>query len=226
MNLQTIYRGKELPLADYFESKKASLATEFLTEYPEFNSIEPLPNSDLLQNKITEALGNRTQPGPPWELLQIKGTYHFNGPYRPGLYSIDESRSKFPTATSFINYFGEAVRSISYSVLEPHSIIARHWDHENREGEFIRVHIPLIIPPGDLGMEVNGEVINWSETIGFNNLLFHSVWNFTDYRRLILILDLQRSHLGLPNEPPWTEKIKTDAVPFPKTSKFIARQPT
>ena len=221
MKRQTIYRGKELPFADYFESKKSSLATEFLLEYPEFNSTETLHNLDILQNKITTTLGNSTRSGPPWELLQIKGTYNFNGPLQPGLYSIDEARSKFPTATSFIDYFGEAVRSISYSVLEPHSTIARHWDHENREGKFIRVHIPLIIPSGDLGIEVNGEVTNWSESFAFNNLRLHSAWNFTDHRRLILILDLQRSHLGLPDEPAWTQATNADAVPFPKTPVFI-----
>lgn len=221
MKSQTIYRGKQLPFADYFESKRVALAAEFLLEYPEFDSPEPLHNLDILQNKITTTLGNSTRSGPPWELLQIKGTYHFNGPYRPGLYSIDEARSKFPTATSFVDYFGEAVRSISYSVLEPHSTIARHWDHENREGKFIRVHIPLIIPSGDLGIEVNGEVVDWSESFGFNNLQLHSAWNFTDHRRLILILDLERSYIGLPDEPPWTQATNAGTVPFPKTPVFI-----
>ena len=221
MKLQTIYRGKELPLADYFESKRAALAAEFLLEYPEFHSTEPLHNLDVLQNRISAILGNKTGPGAPWELLQIKGTYGFNGPLRPGLYSIDMSRSKFPTATSFVDYFGEAVRSISYSVLEPHSTIARHWDHENCEGKCIRVHIPLIVPHGDLGLEVNGEIANWTESFGFNNLRLHSAWNFTDHRRLILILDLERSHLGLPDEPPWTQATNAGTVPFPKTPDYF-----
>ncbi len=222
MKPQTIYRGKELPFADYFESKKEDLIKEFLVQYPEFNSIKPLHNLDLLQNKITEALGNRTQPGSPWEILQIKGTYFGEPPYY-GSQPFEESKAKFPTATSIIDYFGfNVVRSISYSVLEPHSTIARHWDHENHEGKFIRVHIPLIVPHGDLGMEINGEVVDWSESFGFNNLRLHSVWNFTDHRRLILLLDLERLHLGLPDEPPWSETTNADTVPFPKTPVFLS----
>jgi hypothetical protein len=218
---KTIYRGKELPYVDYFESKKADLTKEFLAQYPEFYTTDPLRDLPMLQNKITAALGSSSTPNSPWELLQIKGTYFGEPPYY-GSQSIDESRAKFPTAMNIIDYFGpDVVRSISYSVLEPHSTIARHWDVENREGKFIRVHIPLIVPSGDLGIEVNGEIIEWSEPFAFNNLLLHSAWNFTNHRRLIIISDLKRSYLGLPDEPPWTEQTNANAVPFPKTPVYV-----
>lgn len=219
---KTIYRGKEIPYADYFESKREDLTKEFLAQYPDFSSTEVLNNSDIMQNKITAKISTTRGRGTAWKLLNIKGSYYGEPPYY-GSQSFDESKAKFPTMISIIDYFGfDNLGSVTYSVVEAHGIIARHTAPENRAGKFIRCHIPLIVPSGDLGMEINGEIVDWSEPFAFNNQIIHSVWNHTDYRRLILMIDLKRSHIGLPDAPPWTEETNANAVFFEKTHNKVA----
>jgi len=212
-----IYRGKELPFVDFFEGKKEGLRSEFLAEFPDFSSTEVLNNSDIMQNKITEKISTTQGRGTAWKMLPVKGSFFGEPPYY-GAYSFEESRRKFPTMVDIIEFFGfDNLGSVTYSVLEAHGIIARHTGIENRAGKFIRCHIPLIVPDGDLGMEINGELIDWAEPFGFNNQIIHSVWNHTDYRRLVLMIDIRRSHIGLPDAPHWTEETNIDAIPFPKT---------
>ena len=216
-----IYRGKELPFFDYFESKKEGLRNEFLAEYPDFSSTQILENSDILQNDITAKISTTRGRGTAWKQLIVKGSYFGKPPYY-GSYSIEESTAKFPTTVSIIDFFGfDNLGAVTYSVLEANGIIARHTGPENRAGKFIRCHIPLIVPEGDLGMEINGEVIDWAESFGFNNQIIHSVWNNTDYRRLVLMIDIRRSYIGLPDAAPWTEETNANAVPFEKTHNKV-----
>lgn len=218
MEDKTIYRGKELPFFDFFESKKESLKNEFLAQYPDFNSTEVLNNSDIMQNPITAKISSTQGRGTAWKMLPVKGSFFGEPPYY-GAHSFEESKEKFPTMVSIIDFFGfDNLGSVTYSTLEARGIIARHTGIENRAGKFIRCHIPLIVPEGDLGMEINGEIIGWSESFGFNNQIVHSVWNNTDYRRLVLMIDIKRSHIGLPDAPPFSEDTYTNAVPFPKTA--------
>ena len=223
MEYKTIYRGKELPFVDYFESKKEALTKEFLAQYPDFCSTEVLNNSEIMQSKATAAFSTTRGRGTAWKLLNVKGQHYGDAPYF-STQPFEESKAKFPTMTSFIDYFGfENLGSVTYSILEANGIIARHTGPANREGKFIRYHIPLIVPEGDLGMEINGEVVDWSEPFGFDNQTIHSVWNNTDYRRLILMIDLRRSYLGLPDAPHWTEEAEIEAnkIPFAKTHNKV-----
>lgn len=225
MEYKHIYLGKELPFVDYFESKKESLRNEFLAEYPDFSSTEVLKNSDIMQNNITAKISTTRGRGTAWKMLPVKGSYFGQPPYY-GAYSLEESKAKFPTMVSIIDFFGfDNLGAVTYSVLEANGIIARHTGPENRAGKFIRCHIPLIVPEGDLGMEINGEVVDWSESFGFNNQIIHSVWNNTDYRRLVLMIDIRRSHIGLTDAQPWTEETNANAVPFPKTHNKVSIGP-
>ena len=225
METKTIRFGKDLPFLDYFESKKEDLRKEFLTQYPDFSSTEVLENSDIMQNDITAKISTTQGRGTAWKLLVIKGVYYGNPPYY-GTIPFEESREKYPTMVSIVEHFGlDNLGTVSYSVLEANGIIARHTGIENRAGKFIRYHIPLIVPEGDLGMEVNGEIVDWSEPFGFNNQIIHSVWNDTNYRRLVLMIDLRRSHIGLPDAAPWSKRTNIRAVPFPKTENKVIMGP-
>ena len=48
-------------------------------------------------------------------------------------------------------------------------LIGRHMDVENRLHNFIRIHIPLIVPEGEIGLEVNGHNLKWNELFAFDN---------------------------------------------------------
>ena len=61
----------------------------------------------------------------------------------------------------------------------------------------IRVHFPLIVPEGDVGIEVGGEKLKWEvgKPLIFDDTYEHCVWNNTKGNRVILLFDLW--HPGL-----------------------------
>ena len=61
----------------------------------------------------------------------------------------------YPTAYKLITEFGDKCPIANYSSFAPHTILNRHTGPENRNGKHIRIHIPLIIPEGDVFFEVN-----------------------------------------------------------------------
>lgn len=209
--MKNIYKGREIKFYDYFESKKAALIADFLAEFPDFSSTASLKDAARIENQVTAKISQTNNRGTAWKLLLARSSWQ-------DIISDDELKSKFPTLNEIIEFFGEEnLALVSYSILEANGIIARHTGPENRAGKFIRIHVPLIVPTGDLGMEVNGEIVDWTDTFGFNNQIIHSVWNDTPYRRLILLIDVRRSHCELPDAPPWTEQTNANAVPFPRT---------
>jgi aspartyl/asparaginyl beta-hydroxylase (cupin superfamily) len=83
--------------------------------------------------------------------------------------------------------------SISLSRLAPGSLIAEHNGDTNA---VIRSHFGIEIP-GTLpqcGFKVNGAERNWEEGkwLLYNDACRHSAWNYTDKRRIIMILDVIR----------------------------------
>jgi hypothetical protein len=104
----------------------------------------------------------------------------------------------FPTATKLTKKYFKCVGCSGYSSLEPYGIIKKHVDVENRRHKFVRIHIPLIIPEGDVGLEVNGQKLYWSDLFAFDNGEKHSAYNRTKKRRLIYIIDITRDFLSIP----------------------------
>jgi len=104
----------------------------------------------------------------------------------------------FPTMKGISEHYGDICSMIMYSILPAQSIIERHTGHENAEGQNIRIHIPLIVPEGDLFLEAQGEEVDWLHPWGFNNQYIHSAHNNTDEHRLIMVIDLKRTYCGIP----------------------------
>lgn len=83
------------------------------------------------------------------------------------------------------------VTSAMFSMLKAGSRIARH------RGPYlgvIRCHIPLLVPTGDCGICVAGEVFRWQHGIPlvFDDTLEHEAWNSTKEDRVVLFLDFVR----------------------------------
>lgn len=110
----------------------------------------------------------------------------------------DYATRNFPTAYKLIKEFWDDCPIASYSYMAPGTVLHRHTGPENRLGEYIRIHIPLIIPPGDVFFEVDGEETTWDDIFGFDNQLVHSAHNLSDGHRLIFLIDIKRSRIGLP----------------------------
>jgi aspartyl/asparaginyl beta-hydroxylase (cupin superfamily) len=63
--------------------------------------------------------------------------------------------------------------------------------HEGLQLNFLRCHLGLDVPQGDIGMDVAGETFRWQEgkAFVFDDRKLHHVWNRTSQDRIILIID-------------------------------------
>ncbi len=195
---QGIFRRHELAIADYLMSFKEDLTKEFLAYHTDFidgNFEKGIP----YWNPVVDVDSIKTNKA-SWKISNVK--YNFapaNAKFEKDHSIItDEIKQRFPTAVKLTEEFGDDCPISNYSILEANSVIRRHTGIENRTGEYIRIHIPLIVPPGEIFFEVNGEEIDWSDIFAFDNQQVHSAYNNTPYRRLVYLIDIRRSRVGLP----------------------------
>lgn len=97
-----------------------------------------------------------------------------------------------PRSTAILERIPHLV-SASLSVLEPGANINPHQGDTNA---VVRVHLALSVPAGlpQCGFRVLDDIRPWREgkTLLFCDAHSHTVWNQTDRRRLILLLDIMR----------------------------------
>lgn len=145
-----------------------------------------------------------------WKTLTIKYEHKKANQYKIN----EEAKTKYPAAYELMQYYGDDCGIATYSIIEPNSVIDRHTGPENRDGEYLRIHIPLVIPDGDIFFEVLGQVVYWDDIWGFNNQLIHSAHNYTNEYRLVFIIDLRRTAIGLKPGEPFNEEWQLNAKPF------------
>ena len=243
---QAIYRRHEIPVADYLMSFREKLTEEFLAG---FNSLEevfanercvrtlgwdhqgyngvknqqnvdpiPLETFDQETNQFKENLNS-------WKNLALK--YETRTPTWADDQKYDlekenpEWATQYPTAMYLTKKYGEYCPISLYSVIGPRTILHRHTGPENRSGKYIRIHIPLIVPKGDIFLEVNGEKVDWSDLVGFNNQLAHSSWNLSNEYRLNFMIDLDREFIGLPPGLVYDARLETYAKPFNEKEYYL-----
>jgi Aspartyl/Asparaginyl beta-hydroxylase len=212
-----IFKREDFPKdAEYM----MSLADRLRDEYINYNikviqqdpSKEKLVGENTYQGNIDHLLD---RPG-TWKSISLK--------YRHENMVIDadeELRRYLPTAVALTEYYGDDCPLSNYSTIEPDTIIHRHTGIENRSGEYIRVHIPLIIPEGDVFFEAAGQVVRWDDIFAFDNQKVHSAWNCTDKRRAVFIIDVRRKRLGLPPGQPYDAmRDEVTVTPFIYKGKF------
>jgi len=133
---------------------------------------------------------------------------------------------RYPTMRKILMKYDKICPIANYSVLAPHSVIERHTGPENRDGKYVRVHIPLIIPEGDVFFEAAGETIDWSNIWAFHNQFAHSAHNRTDEFRLCCLIDLDREAIGMEPGAPYDPAYeKENLPPFEWNGKLDHTQP-
>lgn len=198
-SLKKIWLRDEISVADELLSYVSALREEFLLRHPDFIdgafargvpiTLPSLPNSSALTTRM-EA----------WKMDGLQYRWDDAGILNER-YKDSKIQKRYPTACAIIKKYGNNCGCVGYSVLEKNAIITRHTGIENRDNEYLRIHVPLIVPSGDIFFEVEGLEIDWSDIWGFDNQLIHSAHNLTDKRRLVFLIDLRRDFLGLPNQP-------------------------
>jgi aspartyl/asparaginyl beta-hydroxylase (cupin superfamily) len=135
--------------------------------------------------------------------------------------AYDTIKQHYPKLTEMIDklrteYGIDSVNKVTYSILVANGNIGVHTGRDNIHSEYIRCHIPLIIPEhtrDEMYLEANADKVYWTETWGFDNQIPHTAKNATDYHRLVLIIDISRDALCI------TKKKKSW-----KLLKYIKRQ--
>jgi hypothetical protein len=210
---KNIYRRHELPqdIVEYLESKKDALLKEFLDYHPDFVDGEfkkgvPFVHADP-NIDVTEVTGNAYA----WKMTFVK----YNFARKNISFEMDKDvKPLFPVACEIAEHFGDICPIATYSVLEANSKIDRHTGPENRENDYIRIHLPLLVPEGDIFFEVLDEEITWESIFGFDNQKPHSAWNHSPHRRLVYFVDLKRTAIGLPQGEIFTKEQELATPPF------------
>ena len=203
MTIKNIYRRQDLgEYADYFMSFREQLTQDFLKFSPEylngsFEEGHPIPQAADILNNFDD-----------WLSTPIKYVFE-----NLNVSASPESAVNIKTAIDLVKEFEEDCPIANYSVIKPNSCIFRHTGPENRSGEFVRVHIPLIVPHGDIFFEVGGEIVRWDDIFAFNNEIVHSAHNHTPSWRLVFLIDIRRSRIGLPPGRPYDKIRDEDSYP-------------
>lgn len=203
MMVKNVYRREDLgEYADYFMSFQSQLREDFLKFSPDyingsFKEGHSIPQAAPVLNNVDD-----------WLTAPIK--YVFD---TINVFASPESAVHLKTAVKLVTEFQDDCPIANYSVIKPNSCIFRHTGPENRSGEFVRIHIPLIIPDGDVFFELGGEKIYWNDIFAFNNEIIHSAHNHTPNWRLIFLIDIRRSRIGLPPGRPYDKVRDEDSYP-------------
>lgn len=228
--MKKIWRGEEIPIAKFLMSFQSQLREEFLAgsssleeaclKYttdsldlrlfgiPLEESTKGIVSKDPVSGEFKSNVGG-------WKGIHFKYERHDDLiDFKLDRTENDQLAKKYPTGYKLVKSFGEFCPIASYSILAPQTILYRHTGPENRTGEYIRIHIPLIIPEGDVFLEASGEEVTWDNIWGFNNQHAHSAYNLTDEWRVIFMIDLHREHIGMEPGEPFTDEIDLSHKPF------------
>jgi hypothetical protein len=192
--MQSIWYRNEIRIADELMELAPKLRDEFLEYHKDFHTTFKGGTSYAATNPL--AILDEKEKN-DWK---VEGLRYALPEQRieQNFFLEPRVRSIFPTASALTQQYIAHVGCSGYSVLEAGGDIKRHVDIENKSHNTIRIHVPLIIPEGDVFFEVNGMEFEWSDLFGFDNGQLHSAHNKSQKRRLIYIIDITRSFLGIP----------------------------
>lgn len=221
--MKKIWRGDEIPNADYLMSYQDKLRDEFLEGFSNVEEACKKFSTDNLDLRMFGVALDETAAGVEvknletgewerdyagWKSIQFKyGRHDDMIDFQFQRSDNDRIARKYPTAHNLVKSYGDYCPIANYSILAPNTVLHRHSGPENRDGKYIRIHIPLIIPEGDIFLEASGEEVTWDNIWGFNNQHTHSAFNRSNEWRVIFMIDLDMAHIGMEPCKPYDETI-------------------
>jgi aspartyl/asparaginyl beta-hydroxylase (cupin superfamily) len=103
---------------------------------------------------------------------------------------VERHQISCPVTTEALRHVPGLINAF-FSILQPGVEIP---PHRGPYAGILRYHFGVIIPLGDLGMHVNGELCRWTEgkSLIFDDSFEHEAWNRTSFTRVILFVDFER----------------------------------
>ena len=88
----------------------------------------------------------------------------------------------------------EHAPEVCFSVLTPGSHILPHRGVTNTR---LVTHLPLVVPEGDLALDISGHLQRWEEgrCFSFDDTFEHAAWNRSAHTRVVLLLDVWNPYL-------------------------------
>ena len=107
-------------------------------------------------------------------------------------YKVEANARRCPQTAEILSQMPDLVTAF-FSILEPGVHIPRHRGVSKR---IINFHLALKVPSGvgDCRIAVDDQIVRWQEgkCIVFDDTYFHEVWNDTQERRVVLLLQFKR----------------------------------
>ena len=123
---------------------------------------------------------------PSWQLFGI---------YLRGQ-QVAENATRCPKTAAVLSQIPQLMNG-GFSCLEAGYRTKPHIGHDR---SFYRIHLPLLIPAGNVGMTVSGVTRRWEEgkAVIFDDTCIHTAWNESSEHRYVLIADIAN---GRPRAP-------------------------
>ncbi|GLS26646.1 aspartyl/asparaginyl beta-hydroxylase domain-containing protein [Marinibactrum halimedae] len=102
----------------------------------------------------------------------------------------EEAKQLLPTLAQVVGNV-PSLANAELSILAPGAELRLH---KSAFRCFLRMHLGIIIPKGDVCLELEGERLEWQEgkVMIFDDFYPHRAWNKTEHTRVILMVDLFR----------------------------------
>ena len=195
--IKEIWIREEIKISDELLSHVPNLIKEFLEYHRDFINGD-FSKGIPIDIPTLDSSSQYTSTPDAWKGNMLKYALPHKNFYQND-YKDTEIINQFPTACSIIKKYQDVCLCAGYSAIESNSVITRHRGSEDQNGEYIRIHVPLIVPSGDIFFEVSGVEIDWSDIFGFDDRCAHSAHNLSNQRRLVFLIDIRRDFLGIPN---------------------------
>jgi hypothetical protein len=229
-DMKKIWYRNELPIAKDLMEFQKGLIEDFMKGY---NTLDDAINAQCVtfvdpkyynESAMTDAEGMLTRRDNntkiwkedfySWKGTMIRNLIKINNVVETDEEISIEDSKKYPTAMRLLEKYREGLYGLVYSAMAPYTILHRHTGPENIDGKYVRIHIPLVIPTGDLFLELEGTEITWDNIFGFNNQYLHSAHNYSNEWRLIMMVDIDRELAGLSPGQYYKEKKSNRSAPF------------
>lgn len=102
---------------------------------------------------------------------------------------LEKAQECCPVSSSIIKKHNKIIHSAGFSMLDANTVIKPHVGITNK---VLRCHLGITIPNGDCAIKVDNKTFYWQEgkAFIFDDTLTHEAWNKTEYKRVIMLLDL------------------------------------